>query len=376
VNERALRARPQADHEHVSRISTGTILFIITAAAITLYELQLVLIPFVLAGVISYICAPAVTFVGARTGLPRVPVAIFFFLILVALGAIIGFLGIPPLTREVTHVAMHFQQTVNRLAEAIAGSAADLLDQPVDAQQLATEIGQTVRDWVGNARALSIAATSVFVGGFGVVLTLVLLFFFMVTGPSIVRGLLWLVPPGERPLIEDHILRQLDPVLRRYFIGVVAVVCFAAAFAYAGLGLVLGIPHAIFLALITGILEAIPIVGPAVAAVIAGLVAIQHNSGIGAIVGYAIYLTALRLSIDQLFGPLVLGAAGRVHPALVIFCFLAGGTLFGVVGVITAVPIALIIKTTLSVLYDEPVSGFAPSKNEREETNHAAKSYS
>jgi len=376
VNERALRARPQADHEHVSRISTGTILFIITAAAITLYELQLVLIPFVLAGVISYICAPAVTFVGARTGLPRVPVAIFFFLILVALGAIIGFLGIPPLTREVTHVAMHFQQTVNRLAEAIAGSAADLLDQPVDAQQLATEIGQTVRDWVGNARALSIAATSVFVGGFGVVLTLVLLFFFMVTGPSIVRGLLWLVPPGARPLIEDHILRQLDPVLRRYFIGVVAVVCFAAAFAYAGLGLVLGIPHAIFLALITGILEAIPIVGPAVAAVIAGLVAIQHNSGIGAIVGYAIYLTALRLSIDQLFGPLVLGAAGRVHPALVIFCFLAGGTLFGVVGVITAVPIALIIKTTLSVLYDEPVSGFAPSKNEREETNHAAKSSS
>jgi predicted PurR-regulated permease PerM len=376
VNERALRARPQADHEHVSRISTGTILFIITAAAITLYELQLVLIPFVLAGVISYICAPAVTFVGARTGLPRVPVAIFFFLILVALGAIIGFLGIPPLTREVTHVAMHFQQTVNRLAEAIAGSAADLLDQPVDAQQLATEIGQTVRDWVGNARALSIAATSVFVGGFGVVLTLVLLFFFMVTGPSIVRGLLWLVPPGERPLIEEHILRQLDPVLRRYFIGVVAVVCFAAAFAYAGLGLVLGIPHAIFLALITGILEAIPIVGPAVAAVIAGLVAIQHNSGIGAIVGYAIYLTALRLSIDQLFGPLVLGAAGRVHPALVIFCFLAGGTLFGVVGVITAVPIALIIKTTLSVLYDEPVSGFAPSKNEREETNHAAKSSS
>ena len=376
MNERALRARPQADHEHVSRISTGTILFIITAAAITLYELQLVLIPFVLAGVISYICAPAVTFVGARTGLPRVPVAIFFFLILVALGAIIGFLGIPPLTREVTHVAMHFQQTVNRLAEAIAGSAADLLDQPVDAQQLATEIGQTVRDWVGNARALSIAATSVFVGGFGVVLTLVLLFFFMVTGPSIVRGLLWLVPPGERPLIEDHILRQLDPVLRRYFIGVVAVVCFAAAFAYAGLGLVLGIPHAIFLALITGILEAIPIVGPAVAAVIAGLVAIQHNSGISAIVGYAIYLTALRLSIDQLFGPLVLGAAGRVHPALVIFCFLAGGTLFGVVGVITAVPIALIIKTTLSVLYDEPVSGFAPSKNEREETNHAAKSSS
>jgi predicted PurR-regulated permease PerM len=203
------------------------------------------------------------------------------------------------------------------------------------------------------------------VSGFGFLLTLVLLFFFMVTGPSIVRGLLWLVPPGERPLIEDHILLQLDPVLRRYFIGVVAVVCFAAAFAYAGLGLVLGVPHAVFLALITGILEAVPIVGPALAATIAGLVAVQHNASLGAIIGYAAYLTALRLSIDQLFGPLVLGAAGRVHPALIIFCFLAGGTLFGVVGVITAVPVALVIKATLSVLYDEPANGLPLRKDGR-----------
>lgn len=374
MNGRARRTRSQADHEHVSRISTGTILFVITAAAVTLYELQLVLIPFVLAGVVSYICAPAIAFVSARARLPRALVAILLFLIIVGLGATIGWLGIPPLTREVVHVATHFQETLNRIAEAISSGAASLLDQPLDAQQVANEIGQAVRSWVGNARALSIVAGGAFVGGFGLILTLVLLFFFMVSGPTMVRGLLWLVPPGERPLIEDHILRQLDPVLRRYFIGVVAVVCFATAFAYAGLGLVLGIPHAIFLALITGILEAIPIVGPAIAAVIAGLVAIQHNSGIGAIIGYAVYLTALRLSIDQLFGPFVLGAAGRVHPALVIFCFLAGGTLLGVVGVIIAVPIALIIKTTLSVLYDEPANGLALHKSKAEETNHAAKS--
>jgi predicted PurR-regulated permease PerM len=143
------------------------------------------------------------------------------------------------------------------------------------------------------------------------------------------------------------------------------VVCFAAAFAYAGLGLVLGVPHAVFLALITGILEAVPIVGPALAATIAGLVAVQHNASLGAIIGYAAYLTALRLSIDQLFGPLVLGAAGRVHPALIIFCFLAGGTLFGVVGVITAVPVALVIKATLSVLYDEPANGLPLRKDGR-----------
>ena len=377
MSQPAFRARPVADHEHVSRISTGTILFIISAAALTLYELQLVLIPFVLAGVVSYICAPAIAFASARTGLPRALVAIILFLALVALGGIIGLLGIPPLAGELKRIATDFQGVLDQVAKTlIDGRTVSIFGQPMNAEQLADMLGKAIRERVVNARVLAVVAGTAFVSGFGFLLTLVLLFFFMVTGPSIVRSLLWLVPPGQRSLIEDHILSQLDPVLRRYFIGVVAVVCFAAVFAYAGLGLVLGVPHAVFLALLTGILEAVPIVGPAIAAIIAGLVAIQHNSGLGAIIGYAVYLTALRLSIDQLFGPIVLGAAGRVHPALIIFCFLAGGTLFGVVGVIIAVPVALVIKATLSALYDEPINGLPIEKDERTETNHAAKSSS
>ncbi len=356
MNQRALRPSPQADHEHVSRISTSTILFIIAVAALALYELQLVLIPFVLAGVVSYICAPPITLISAKVRLPRPLVSIVAFLVILAFGSAVGLLGFPPLGRELTHIATDFQATLDRLAQTLVdGRTVSLLGQPMNARQLADAIGQAIRHWVANARVISVIAGSALVSTFGFFLTLVLLFFFMVSGPTIVRGLLWLVPPGQRPLIEDHILSKLDPILRRYFIGVIAIVCFAAAFAYVGLGFVLGIPHAVFLALITGFLEAIPIIGPTTAAIIAGLVAIQHNSAIGAIIGYAIYLAALRLSIDQLFGPIVLGTAGRVHPTLIIFCFLAGAALFGVIGVIIAVPVALIIRETLSVLYDEPI---------------------
>lgn len=189
---------------------------------------------------------------------------------------------------------------------------------------------------------------------FGAVLTLVLLCYFLLSGPSIARGLLWLVPPQQRPLVA-HIWSFVDPMLKRYFIGVAIVVTYAAAAAYIGLGVALGIPHAVPLALITGILEIIPMVGPGASALIAGLVAIHYAAGIGAILSYAIYAMALKVSIDQLVGPLALGAAARLHPALIIFCFLSGGLLFGVVGVILAGPMALVVKTTLTVLYDEPV---------------------
>ena len=125
---------------------------------------------------------------------------------------------------------------------------------------------------------------------------------------------------------------------------------------YVGLGLFLGIPHAFLLALLTGFLEMIPVIGPGASALIAGLVALHYATGIGPIIAYALYATALRISIDQLFGPLALGTAARLHPVLVIFCFLAGGVLFGMVGVIMAVPVALAVKVTLMLLYDEPVS--------------------
>ena len=47
----------------------------------------------------------------------------------------------------------------------------------------------------------------------------------------------------------------------------------------------------------------------------------------------------------------MLGKAAYIHPVLVIFCFLSGALLFGLVGVILAVPTALAIKSTLTVLY-------------------------
>jgi predicted PurR-regulated permease PerM len=61
----------------------------------------------------------------------------------------------------------------------------------------------------------------------------------------------------------------------------------------------------------------------------------------------------LRLSIDQLVGPLALGTAARISPVLIMFSFLAGGIMFGIAGVILAVPVMLITKVTLAILYDE-----------------------
>ncbi len=71
------------------------------------------------------------------------------------------------------------------------------------------------------------------------------------------------------------------------------------------------------------------------------------------ILAYTLYAIALRLSIDQIVGPIVLGRAAHVHPVLIIFCFFTGGIVFGIPGVILAVPVALLIRSTLATLYGD-----------------------
>jgi len=303
---------------------------------------------------LAYIAPPAIEWVIARTRLPR-PIFVFLvFALFLLLATLVAYLGIPPLAREMTHVFNDFETIVRELAQRMIGSGKiSLLGQPMDAGQLATTVGNGLRNWFAQTGVLATLGAAILGTMFGVILTLVLLFYFLLDGPSMARGLLQLVPPRQRPLIA-HIWTVLDPVLKRYFIGVLIVVAYAAAAAYVGLGLVLGIPHAVLLALLTGVLEMLPVIGPGAAAVIAGLVAVHSAAGIGAIIAYALYATALRISIDQLFGPVALGTAARVHPVLVIFCFLSGALLFGIVGVIMAVPVALVVKVTLALLYDEP----------------------
>ena len=222
----------------------------------------------------------------------------------------------------------------------------------VDAQKVADQMVAALRHWLSQEKHILAVAFYSFTGIFGFILMLVLFGFFLLDTGRITSGLFWLVPPRYRPFAA-RVWNELEPILARYFVGLALVVVYASTAAYIGLGLFLGLKHAVLLALMTGFLEVIPMVGPAASAIIAGFVAVEQAKGTGAIIAYVFYAAALRISIDQFFGPLVLGRAGRIPPVLVIFCFLAGGLLFGIVGVVLSVPTALTFRTILHVIYDE-----------------------
>ena len=330
---------------------------VLAILAVVLHELQWILSPFVIAGLIAYLGTPLVERLAISRSRHTAAVVVFLFLFAVISG--MALLGAPPLARELTRLVVDIQSIFENLAKSAMGEATiSLLGRQTNATQLARTATEGVREWIEQPGRISAIGAASFAGTFSIFLTLVLLFYFLLSGRRILQGLLWLAPAEERPLLQE-VWRRLDPMLKRYFIGVIIVVIYATIAAYVGLGLVLGLHHAVFLALLTGVLEMIPVAGPGASAVIAGLVAVRHAAGIGSILAYAIYAAALRLSIDQLLGPLVLGAAARLHPVLIIFSFLAGGALFGLPGVILAAPMNLVLKIALTVIRGEPDSDMA-----------------
>jgi predicted PurR-regulated permease PerM len=321
----------------------------VAAMALFAYLIRFILLPFVVAGIIAYICTPLLDRLAARTRLPRPLLAFLLFLLLIGLAAFTVAIAGQRLVAEAGGAVTDLQGMIDRLS---SGQPMSVFGHTVDVAALARIATARLHDFFGQPDLPLLAVGYGFATLMGTFLTVVLLCYFLVSGKSVARGLLWMVPPTRRPLIIQ-IGTRLDPVLKRYFLGILAIVIYAVIAAYIGLGVILHIDHAFLLALLTGMLETIPIIGSTAAAVIAGLVSLHTATGLGSILAFALYAVLLRLSIDQIVAPLVLGNAAHVHPVLIIFCFLAGAVLLGIPGVILAVPVALTVRATLATLYGE-----------------------
>lgn len=345
---------PQSCEPHFGKTGDATAFIIwLIAAAFLVHELQWILLPFVVAGLIAFLCSPVVEWGAARLRKPRWIAAVLAFILLVLLLALAALLVVPPLVHQLAHAFAALQPLLHGLAQAVLkGRSVSIFGQSMNASQLAQACVSALREWISHPAHVALIGSGVAAMLFGGFVSLVLLFYFLLNGPKLMAGLLWLAPRQRRPQLRI-IWQRLDPLIKRYFIGVIITVAYATFAAYLGLGLVLRIPHALVLAVVTGVLEIIPVFGPAASALLGGLAAVSAAKGIGLIIGYAIYAIVLRLSIDQLMGPIVLGTAARMNPTIIIFCFFAGGVLFGVVGIILAIPTALAVRVTLSVLRGE-----------------------
>lgn len=345
-----LQTVPQRRRSFVGGWAIAAVLAVL---AVLLYEIRIALLPFVFAIAVAFVLDPVIQTVQRRLGSPRWPIAAALYLLLLMLLAAAGYWVGTSAVPAVMHIVARAPDILRHfLGEIMGNKGITIFGQTYTADKVVAALGGVMAGMAGITaleRAVGLAVSVIF----GTFLTLVLMPYFMISAPRLAAGSIWLLPPERRRPVQD-LLPKIIPVLRRYLIGVAIVVTYTAVVAWIGFGPIFHLPHAVLLAIVVGILEFIPVIGPFLSATIVGVIAIQEQGIVEAalLFGFAI---ALRLSIDNLVGPIVLGEAAHIHPVIIIISFVCGAILFGVVGLLIAVPIAVCIKITLRQYYAEPV---------------------
>jgi predicted PurR-regulated permease PerM len=216
------------------------------------------------------------------------------------------------------------------------------------ARALEAQAGQTLQFGAQASRGLGAFLSSI--GNFfGYVLLVPVYTFFLLLSLSDLRERLRELLPGRyRTRILD-IGAKIDRSLAAFFRGRLAIAILKGLATWLGLWIV-GVPFAFFIGLVAGALSIIPFLGPIVGGVLALALAYEGEGGYGGRVVGVIVTFGVAETLENLLYPVLIGREVGLHPLALILSLFAFGKLFGLFGVLLAVPIACVLKILLAEL--------------------------
>jgi len=179
---------------------------------------------------------------------------------------------------------------------------------------------------------------------FTATIILVLAFYWTLEGPRIIQSYLLLIPQNQRESISD-LISAMESKVGFYMIGqafLCMVIGLMALVAY----LLIGLPNALVLALIAGVMEAVPMIGPLLGAVPAALVALSIAPG--KLIWVILATIVIQQLENSLLVPRIMRKAVGVNPFVTLLSLFAFSTLFGLAGALMAIPIAAMIQLALN----------------------------
>ena len=349
------------------RIKLTLIISLVLLAIVVLLQLRAILSPFLWAAVLAYLLVPVVNYLNVRGGLPR----LWSIVLIYASVALLLVAGVRYLYPLVVAEGTVFLEDIPRLEGALISV--------VGPRPLGIDIASVITQLVGATTGYSTntrAAGHLLVNALE---TLVKLFLFLVTSFYLLMDSRRLrdtvcgaIPEAHRDELTA-LGRRIHETWQHYIRG--ELLLFAIMAIVTGVGLtILQVPGAIFLGLVSGALELLPLVGPWTAGAIAVSVAYFNGanpwnlSQIAYAGAVAMMYFVLRQMEDYLIIPHVLGRAVRLHPVVVLFAVAAGGVIGGLFGLIIAVPIAASLREIVLYLYNkmfdlpvQPAAAIAPN---------------
>jgi putative heme transporter len=317
--------------------SVGMMSWLITGVIVLLLGLvwllslaSTIVMPLITAGIVAAVGSPIVRWLNGH-GVPRAGGTILLLLAIVAIGLFMTILIIGGIAGEASSVSANLKDAESTIAGWLKDLGIDTSQASKSAHDAGAGGSAAFKELMGGVAKGIEGLTSLV---FFLALTTLSLFFLLKDGPTI-RG--WVERQLPLPLpVAQAATRRVLQSLRGYFVGVTIVAAYSSVVVGVG-SLIIGVPLVGTIVAVTFIGGFIPYLGAWSAGIFAVLIALGGGGPEEAAAMGVLQLLANGI-LQQLVQPFAYGAALGIHPLAVLVVTIAGGAVFGAVGLILAAP--------------------------------------
>lgn len=344
-------------------IANGIIRAVLTLAGLYLLilfvdQISSVIIYIVIAGVVSLIGMPIVEFLKNRLKFPNILAVITTMLVFTGILFSIIALFIPLILEQGNNLALLNTDQFRTSIEQILVELNDFFrDRTVN---IVNEL--KTFDFSNNLKAIPNFFNSIInaLGSFsiGVFSVLFIAFFFMKDKNSVARVIFVVVPEKNSEKVKNSLTR-IKSLISRYFLGLIAQISILFAI-YSTALLVNDVENAIVIAFLCALLNLIPYLGPLIGGILIVLLTMSGNLGqdfstvILPTAGYVLIWYVFAQLVDNFLSqPLIFSKSVKSHPLEIFLIISIGGLVFGIAGMVLAIPVYTVIKVILKEFFPD-----------------------
>jgi len=313
------------------------------------YRVRIILIPFIFAFFLAYVLNPVVETVEER-GLSRsISILVVYAAVSIMFTLLIMF-GVPKITGE-----------LNKLGRAVPGISSEvyevlrIIETKYSRFALPEGIKQVLDDHIAGLEKSVINITKEFTEGliktfsylWGFLIAPILAYYVLKDIDRIKQSFVLTIPRRYRA-DTMAIMRDIDDILKGFLKGHLLISVIVGILTGTGMYLI-GLEFAFLIGILAGIAELIPYLGPFLSGIPSIGLALLESKKTAIFAGLVI-LTVQQLE-NAVISPKILSKSMGLHPLVLLFALLAGGELFGFIGVLIAVPAAAVLKVILRYVY-------------------------
>ncbi len=283
----------------------------------------------------------------AQKRIPRGLAVLIVYTVLLALASLIVIVLVPIVVEQ-----------SGQLLQNISTSSRDLIDSFVQFQQRHQVLDSLTSGLQSFQQSITASAGSVFTtvkgffGGIAALIIVLVLAFYMVVEEDSMRKYFRTLAPAEYQPYLNQTLKKMQMKIGAWLRGQIILGFFIGLAVYIGLKL-LGVPYALLLALIAGLFEIVPYVGPIISLIPAAIIGFAQSPVLG--VAVVILYLILQQVENNVLVPKIMQKVTGLSPILSIAALLVGVQIGGVVGAILAIPLATMIAVVVEDIFKEVV---------------------